>query len=188
MRGTLILVVGPSGAGKDTLIAGAKAAMAVDARFVFARRAITRPAAAGGEDHEPIDRAMFAARRAAGEFLLAWQAHRLGYGIPASLAAALDAGRHVVANVSRGVVAEAARHYSPVAAIEVTAPPAVRAARLAARGREGGDDVAARLARPRASLPDGMKVTVVANEGAVAQGVAQFVAALERIAQTKPGA
>ena len=46
MTGRLFVVVGASGAGKDTLIAGA---LAADPRLHWARRVITRPAVAGGE-------------------------------------------------------------------------------------------------------------------------------------------
>ena len=60
----LIAVVGPSGAGKDRLMAGARAALAQDTRFRFVRRAITRATEAGGEDHEALTEAAFMARRA----------------------------------------------------------------------------------------------------------------------------
>ncbi len=183
MRGTLILVVGPSGAGKDTLIDGARAALAGDPRFVFARREITRPAGSAGEAHAPVDLAAFAARRAAGGYLLAWEAHGLGYGLPAGLGEALAAGRHVVANVSRAVVADAAERLPPVAVIAVTAPAELLAARLASRAREGAVALAGRLARQGAPLPAGVIARTIANDGSVAEGIARFRAAIEAAAE-----
>ena len=172
-REMLVLVVGPSGAGKDSLMNGAKAALRGDPRIVFARRAITRPPDPDGEDHESVSTAEFATR----DFALSWSAHGLSYGIPAAIVTAAPV---VVANVSRGAIAEAAVRY-PVLVLEVTAPPAVLAARLAARGRETADDVARRLRRT-ASIPAGVAVETIVNDGSLAQGVARFVAALERAA------
>ena len=84
-------------------------------RVHFVRRVITRPADPGGENHEPVTDAEFAAR----EFALSWSAHGLRYGIPVE---ATRSAPVVVANVSRGVIAEAAQRF-PVRVIEVTAPP-----------------------------------------------------------------
>ena len=106
-RGTLVLVVGPSGVGKDSIIAGAAARLRDDPRVVFARRLITRPADAGGEDHIAVSPAEFAAQREAGGLLLHWNAHGLDYGLPQTLETMRDEGKVVVANVSRTIVADA---------------------------------------------------------------------------------
>ncbi len=86
----------------------------------------------------------------------------------------------MVANVSRGVIAEAAGRF-PVRVIEITAPPQVLAERLAKRGRESAEDVAARLARTVA-LPDGIVIETIMNDTTVETGAARFLAALNRAA------
>ena len=172
----LVLVVGPSGAGKDTLMERAREALAGEARFRFARREITRPEDAGGEDHEAVTSEAFAARRAAGGYALAWEAHGLGYGIPAGIVGDLDAGLVVVVNVSRAVLEEASRRFV-TRVLEITAPVEVLARRLAARGRESEADIAGRLARAVA-LPGGLDVVTVINDGPVEAGVARVLAVL----------
>lgn len=172
----LVLVVGPSGAGKDTLLNAARRALAGDARFRFVRRVITRRAGSGSEDHEPVTEAEFAAR----EFALHWQAHGLRYGIPADVADDVVRGVVVVANVSRVIIAEAAVRF-PVRVIEVTAPPQILAERLAARGRETAADIAARLARA-VSLPENVVVETVLNDATPEAGAERFLAALSRAA------
>ena len=175
----LVVVVGPSGAGKDTLMALARTALAGDDRFVFARREITRPQDAGGEEHIAVTPEEFAARRAAGAYALSWEAHGLGYGIPA---ATIAPGRVTIANISRARIAEAAQKFATMV-LEITAPPAVLAARLAARGRETGEDIAARLARD-VPLPHGVPVIRVMNDRSAEQGAAEVLAALSRAAES----
>ncbi|MGG7645549.1 phosphonate metabolism protein/1,5-bisphosphokinase (PRPP-forming) PhnN [Rhodovulum sp. YNF3179] len=171
--GRLFAVVGPSGAGKDTLIDGARAARP---DIHFPRRVITRPETAGGEPFEGVSEAEFARRKAAGTFAIDWQAHGLCYGIPASIDAALAAGRDVVFNGSRAALPAARRRYPGLSVVLVTAPAGVLARRLAARGREAEDEIAARLARADYAVPDGAQV--VENGGTVAAGVAAFLACL----------
>ncbi len=180
----LVLIVGPSGAGKDTLLDAARQALADDPRFVFARRCITRPVDAGGEAHEALDEAAFETRRAGGGFALCWRAHGLSYGIPASVEAEIAAGRVVIASVSRAVIAEAACRYA-VRVIEITAPPAVLASRLARRRREDAGGISERLAR-HVALPDGVEVAPVVNDGGIEQGAARLLDAISRAAQAAP--
>jgi ribose 1,5-bisphosphokinase len=168
----LVLVVGPSGAGKDSLLNAARDAFRDDPRLHFARRVITRPADPQGEGHEPVTAAEFAAR----DFALSWSAHGLQYGIASET---LAAAAVVIANVSRGVISEAAARW-PVQVLEVSAPPAILAARLAERRRESADDVARRLTR-NASIPDSVESVTVWNDNTLAEGVERFVAALRRI-------
>ena len=176
----LVAVVGPSGAGKDTLMGLARARLEGDARFRFVQRSITRPAEAGGEAHRALSVAAFEAERTAGAFALWWGAHGLFYGIPRDIEADLAARRVVVANLSRGALAEAAGRY-PLRVLNITAPLAVLAARLAARGRETAEDIAARLAR-EAALPAGLDVATVSNDATPEDGAARIVAELSRAA------
>ena len=148
---------------------------------MFVRRAITRPAQAGGEAHEAMARDDFMRAREAGGFALWWAAHGLLYGIPHAVEAEMAAGRVVIANLSRGVLADAARRYR-LRVLEITAPDAVLAARLAARGREDATDQAARITRVM-ELPPGTTVTTILNVGAVEEGIDAVLATLNRAAQ-----
>lgn len=176
MAGRLVLVVGPSGAGKDTLIAAAKSALAGDDRYVFPRRTITRQAVATAEDHESVSPERFAELKRAGAFALDWNAHGLSYGLPARLSDDLAAGRTVVVNGSRAAVSEAGRRFASLVVLLVDATPEVRAARLASRGRETAGEIAERLGR---EVPDALPGAVrVDNSGRLDDGVAAFLAAL----------
>jgi phosphonate metabolism protein PhnN/1,5-bisphosphokinase (PRPP-forming) len=173
-RGTLILVAGPSGAGKDTIIAGAARALAGNERYLFPNRVITRPEGAPAEQHFAVDGETFSAMYEAGAFALAWEAHGLAYGISAAIEAALASGRHVVINVSRRVVGEAKRRFRPTKFVLVVASPAALALRLAARGRETPPQIAARLT----SFPSDDEVAApdltIVNDGVPEVAIAEF--------------
>lgn len=180
MSGTLILVVGPSGAGKDTLIAGAAEALADDARFVFPRRIITRAAEAGGEHHVAQSPEAFEEAEKAGAFGLSWRAHGMAYGIPGAIADDLRAGRNVVVNVSRGVIETARQRFPRLEVVAVTVSQGELTRRLQARGREDAAAIEARLARAGIFEIDGEGISRLDNDGAIEEGVERFVALLRR--------
>jgi len=174
-RGTLFLVVGASGSGKDTLLEGAGTALGDDPCYLFVHRVITRPADAGGEVHEAVTEAEFESRKQAGELMLAWGAHGLRYGIPASVDSALADGRHAIVNVSRSTIQEARERFPPVKVISIVVPNEVLRGRLETRGREDTADIERRLTRAAAFIVEGGDVVELVNDGPVEDGVQAFL-------------
>lgn len=171
----IFAIVGPSGAGKDTLIRGALAARP-DLRLV--RRVITRPTASGGEDFDGVTADTFRLRRDRGDFALHWEAHGLSYGIPK---AQLDAPGDVIFNGSRAALPLAVRAFPGLNVILITAPIAILADRLAQRGRESAADIRARLSRATFEIPEGFAFKTILNDTSPEIGTARLVAALQPV-------
>ncbi len=171
--GRLIAVVGPSGAGKDTLLA---AALAARPDLVRARRVITRPQEAGGEAFEGVSAAEFEARLRRGAFALHWRAHGLRYGVPARIDTDLAAGHTVLFNGSRAALPAARARYPALEVVMITAPARLLAERLAARGREDAGTIAARLARGTLAVPSGARIVV--NDASAETGAARLLCAI----------
>lgn len=159
--GRLVLVVGPSGAGKDTLLGLARAACADDDNIVFPRRVVTR-AASAAEDNEHISAAAFRQAAADGAFAVSWDAHGHAYGLPRSIDDDIRAGRTVVANVSRTVIPVLRHAYVNVVVVSITAPADVLAKRIALRQRGSDGDIVQRLAR-KVDDADAVPDTTIVN-------------------------
>jgi ribose 1,5-bisphosphokinase len=159
--GRLVLVVGPSGAGKDTLIAYARAACRGDANIVFPARVVTRPPSVF-EGNGFMPPSAFEQAAANGAFAIWWSAHGQMYGIPLAVDSDIEAGRTVVCNVSRTVVGAVRGRYANVVTVLVTAPQDVLRSRLAARERASDGRVSDRMRR--LELPDGkLRPDVIIN-------------------------
>lgn len=169
--GRLILVVGPSGAGKDTLIGLAQDACADDPSIVFPQRVVTREASSS-ENNAAVSPMMFGQMLAHGEFAFQWEAHGLRYGVPRSIIDDIRGGRAVVVNVSRTIVELARRSYTNVTVVSITAPADILEQRIADRGRASDGQVEGRIRRAVvAAEPD----VVINNIGPAQDHAAQLL-------------
>ena len=176
MTGRVFAVVGPSGAGKDTLLAGAVAASPI---LHWARRTITRPEALGSEPFEGVTPEEFDFLSQAGVFALQWPAHGLRYGIRVGEFAGLAEGVDVLFNGSRAALPMAVERFPNLIVLRISAPSKVLAERLAARGRESAADIEARLARASYDVPANLPVIDIANDSTPQTGIARLLAALQ---------
>ena len=158
--GPLIVVLGPSGSGKDTLMSFARSELAGRDDVLFVRRAITRPADAGGEDHLPMTDLEFDAAIDRGAFSLTWAANGLRYGLPRAIEKHLALGKPAIVNGSRGAWGVIRQVFPSAVAVEIRVERSILAQRLQSRGRESAAEIEARLARA-AMLETGFEADVV---------------------------
>lgn len=178
--GVFAAIAGPSGAGKDTLMTHARAALAQDSRFAFVRRLITRPPGPD-EDCIGVTAEEFADLRSKGGLALSWHAHGLDYGIPASVDMHVANGDTVIANLSRNAIDQARLRYANLKFIYVDAALDIRAARLAARSRESLDDIRERLSRASSFDPRNADLLII-NDGDVTAAAERLIDFLRQCA------
>ena len=183
-EGVFFAVVGPSGAGKDTLLDGAREKLFGLDNWHFVKRYINRPHTAGGEDHIEVNTKTFQTLVQEDAFVLHWQAHELHYGITKDIIGRTRNGVNVIANLSRSAIADAAHKLARVHVIYVTASNEVLSKRLKNRGRETHDNIEKRLKRVAAQIPDGTEMTVILNNSTIDEGIEAFIGALK--VQTAP--
>ncbi len=177
-NGVWVFVCGPSGSGKDSVMAYAQHSLASRADIVFARRFVTRPVQAGS-DHDALTPAAFSALLQTGALSWHWQAHGFSYGISSRYGDAVGAGQAVVVNGSREHVhgLPASPH---IQVVHITADAGALARRLLLRGRDSADAVARRMERNTAF--DAMRADcVIVNNGELADAgrqLADYLAAI----------
>ncbi|MBN2332434.1 MAG: hypothetical protein JXO49_12670 [Deltaproteobacteria bacterium] len=175
----IILVVGASGAGKDTLISRARTRLSGRRNFHFARRYVTRPP----DDHEHnffVDRQGFEILRSHGFFVADWQAHNHCYGIPyAEIPCTVDPSAVTILSISRQVAANLEKMFPAVVTVNITAQPEILKQRLIGRGREHLSDIEKRLTRT--PLLQTRNLINFDNSGTLAATSADFISLLENI-------
>ena len=168
--GRLFFFVGPSGAGKDSLLRWVQQRLP-HGGMVFARRTVTKPVAAGqgsdgGSAHESVDAAAFWNLAASGQFAMQWQVDGVCYGVRRGIEADLRAGFDVVVNGSREYVPQLEQLYPQAQVVWIEAEAHLLEERLTARGRESGAALLRRISRAtQFSPPESKRVIRIDNSG-----------------------
>jgi len=97
VHGRLFYLMGPSGAGKDSLLLRARERLSAGSCLI-ASRYITRPPELQGENHLWLSEAEFQQRLALGTFALHWSANGYRYGIGLEIDCWLERGLDVLVN------------------------------------------------------------------------------------------
>jgi ribose 1,5-bisphosphokinase len=147
MSQRLVYVIGPSGAGKDSVLQCLRQVWPVAEAVHWSRRTITRPVQAGGEQHEAVDVPAFEHLCQSNAFAMQWHANGLCYGVRHEELRPLQLGRWVFVNGSRAWLPQLLQQWPQATVVHIGAAHEVLARRLAARGRESVEAVTARLAR-----------------------------------------
>ena len=175
--GRFVMVVGPSGVGKDSLIRASRDALAGDDHYVFPRRLVTRPSSEA-EDNAEITMDAFERLRGEGAFAVSWTAHGLGYALPRDIDEDIARGRTVICNVSRHAVRDLRERYGNTVVVAIDAPREVLERRLAARKRGEDGPLDRRLARAAPAPEDLRPDALIVNAGTLEAAAAAFLDAI----------
>lgn len=145
----LFYIIGPSGAGKDSLIDYLRQHCKPEHGIAFAHRYITRDANAGGENHIALSEQEFLHRKEEGLFSMDWQSHGNYYGVGLEIEGWLGRDINVVVNGSRSYLSEARNRFDNLCPILIYVDSDVLRNRLLTRGRESSDEIEQRLAKAK---------------------------------------
>ncbi|QCA20237.1 ribose 1,5-bisphosphokinase [Citrobacter freundii] len=166
--GKLIWLMGPSGSGKDSLLAELR--QQEQAKLLVAHRYITRAANAGNENHIALSEQEFFTRAGQNLLALSWHANGLYYGVGVEIDLWLHAGFDVVVNGSRAHLPQAKSRYgAALLPVCLQVSQDVLRQRLLARGRENETEIVARLERAARYAPEDCHT--LNNDGSLLQSV-----------------
>ncbi len=177
----IILIVGPSGSGKDTLLRHARKTFESQNRFIFSKRYITRPPDTN-EDNYYVDQYAFEQLCRGGFFLATWEAHNNLYGIPHHIFTTNKAPSAIVCSISRTAISDFEKVYSDTITINVTVNDEILRERLITRGREDTLSINKRI--QRAKLPiQSKKLIAFDNSAALSESKRGFTSLLYNLSQ-----
>ena len=183
--GTLFLIVGNSGSGKDSIIKGVVEKNGPNLKkLIRAKRYITRPSSAT-EDNYYITSQEFKRLANQGRFALKWHVYGLYYGIPIEIENWLKAGHSVVVNVSRTIIDEAKKKYKNTKVVFIQVPIETILKRLKNRARENKIRLEERIERAKKNQTYSEADFIVDNSGDLAEAIDQLLKYIRKIVITK---
>ena len=173
--GTLFLVVGNSGSGKDSIIYGLLNKYPSNMKpLKLVKRYITRPPSET-ELNNPITVEEFKNLENQEKFALKWHIYGLDYGVPIEIDNWLKEGHPVIVNVSRTIVKVAKEKYENIRTIFVDVPFEITLQRVQERGRESGDLLDERIERARKSQKFPKADFIIDNSGKLEDAINQLL-------------
>jgi phosphonate metabolism protein PhnN/1,5-bisphosphokinase (PRPP-forming) len=179
--GTLFLVVGNSGSGKDSIISGIIENYPSYLKEIYApKRYITRPASEF-EDNITISPQEFNEMEKKDFFALKWHIYDLDYGISNEIEEYLKHGHPVIINVSRKIIKEAREKYKNIRVIFIRVPFEITYQRLKDRKRENEELLKQRVERARKNQKFPEADFIVDNSGNLDDAIAVLLKYLLKI-------
>ncbi|MFX1572452.1 MAG: phosphonate metabolism protein/1,5-bisphosphokinase (PRPP-forming) PhnN [Promethearchaeota archaeon] len=181
--GILFLVVGNSGAGKDSIISGLINQYPSNLKKIYApKRYITRPPSET-EKNFSISTLDFKQMEKRGKFAFKWHIYSLDYGIPIDIENWLKKGHPVIINVSRTIVKEAKEKYKNVKVIFIYVPFDLTYIRIKDRKRESKKLLNERIERARNNQTFPEADFIVDNSGKLYDAINQLLDYIIKIVQ-----
>lgn len=183
--GTLFLIIGNSGSGKDSIISGITKKYPQDLMEIIApRRYITRPSSEF-ENNISVTPKEFKELEEKGIFALRWQIYQLNYGIPIEIEDWLKRGHPAIVNVSRTIIKEAREKYENIKVIFVEVPFEITLQRIKDRKRESTELLQERIERARKNQKFPEADYVVDNSGDLNDAITQCLNYLIQVVKLK---
>lgn len=179
--GTLFLVVGNSGSGKDSIISGVIKNYPSTLKKIYApKRYVTRPPSKF-EENISVTPQEFKQMEKKDFFALKWQIYDLDYGISKEIDDYLENGHPVIINVSRMIVKEAREKYGNIRVIFIEVPFEITYQRIKDRKRESEELLKARIERAKKNQKFPEADFVIDNSGDLDDAVDEVLKNLLKI-------
>ncbi|MFX1410916.1 MAG: phosphonate metabolism protein/1,5-bisphosphokinase (PRPP-forming) PhnN [Promethearchaeota archaeon] len=173
--GTLFLVVGNSGSGKDSIINGVSKKYPLGLKKLHVvKRYITRPPSET-EDNYFVSSNDFNRLIEQGKLAFKWNIYGFDYGIPIEIDDWLKEGHPVLVNVSRTIVQEAREKYENIKIIFIEVPFKITLQRLKSRERENEQGLHKRIERAQNNQTFPSADFTVDNSGDLEDAINQFL-------------